>query len=141
MIVSKDWDRGQMLLVEFLSLFVPSAQGINHHIFFFNCSFLESTIFPGINQICYFIQRFHVMSSCSFWKVSSFLSHQMISSVARIVANSLRWEYCWRKEYPVLCFMPDILTLSIFFFKNASERADTYVFISCQRFSPSTHLC
>lgn len=112
-----------MLLVEFLSLFVPSAQGINHHIFFFNCSFLESTIFPGINLICYFIQRFHVMSSCSFWKVSSFLSHQMISSVARIMANSLRWEYCWRKEYPVLCFMPDILTLSIFFFLKCIRKS------------------
>lgn len=97
-----------MLLVEFLSLFVPSAQGINHHIIFFNCSFLESTIFPGINQICYFIKRFHVMSSCSFWKVSSFLSHQMISSVAG------SWQ--------------------ILFAENIADERSTWYFASCQTF-------
>lgn len=46
------------------------------------------------------------------------------------------WEYRWTS---VLCFKPDILTMSIFF-KFASKRADMFSDL-CSTLSPFDHLC
>lgn len=52
-----------------------------------------------------------------------------------------RWEYRWRKLYTVLCFKPDILTMSVFFYICIKKSKYVCFLIVSQLLPLSTHLC
>lgn len=101
----------------------------------FNCSFLESMIFPGINQVRYFIQRFYAMSSCSSGKYPhfSYIIWFLQSPGSRQILFIYSLRILLKKTVHGSLFHARHSDNVNLLKKIASERAYTYVLNSCQR--------